>query len=75
MGHYLSEMPDGYRDMIARVGGDGRPTSPGNTDDLERLRAERDRYWQALVDIAGLENWQRASAPQVARRALGEKDS
>lgn len=39
-------------------------------DDQELLR-ERDRYWQALIDIAGLENWEGRDSGQIARQALG----
>lgn len=36
------------------------------------LADERDRYWQALVDIVGLENWEERDARQIACEALGE---
>lgn len=36
--------------------------------------AERDRYWQALVDIAGHENWQSETTGDIARAALGDAD-
>lgn len=38
---------------------------------LPRLREERDRYWQALVDITGLENWEHGDPLRIARAALG----
>lgn len=38
------------------------------------LRRERDRYWQALVDIADWENWQartgNTTPQQIAQQAL-----
>lgn len=44
-------------------------------EDLETARTERDRYWQALADIAGLENWQNKAAGDIAREALGDRDA
>jgi len=37
---------------------------------LATLMAERDRYWQALVDIADWENWQRPTWREIAQTAL-----
>jgi hypothetical protein len=41
---------------------------------LDKTRAEKMRYWQALIDIAGLENWENKSAGDIARAAL-EQDA
>jgi hypothetical protein len=40
--------------------------------DVRELLREHDRYWQALVDIAGLENWEGRDPRQIARQALGQ---
>lgn len=39
------------------------------------VRAERDLYQQALIDIAGLENWEDRRAGAIAREALGREAS
>lgn len=38
--------------------------------ELHAALAERDRYWQALTDIAGWENWQRPTWREIAQKAL-----
>jgi hypothetical protein len=40
-------------------------------DQLAEAVADRDRYWQALVDIAGHENWEPMTLGDMAREALG----
>ena len=37
------------------------------------LKAERDRFWQALTDIAGWENWQSKTQREIAKEALGDE--
>jgi hypothetical protein len=37
---------------------------------LAREREKNGRYWQALTDIAGLENWEPKTAGDIARAAL-----
>lgn len=37
---------------------------------LQGAVEERDRYWQALVDIAGHANWEPKAAGDIARAAL-----
>lgn len=37
---------------------------------LSKTMTQRDRYWQALIDIAGLENWENKAAGDIAREAL-----
>lgn len=37
---------------------------------FDALRSERDRLWQALADVAGLENSQGLTAREIASKAL-----
>lgn len=61
MGHYLSEMPDGYRDMIARVGGGDRHVASLRAEiadiveEVNRLRHTAEMAVQACLPILPLE--------------------